>query len=49
MEGVNSTMIYCKHFCKWTADPQYKNNMIIFKKKMPNALVSMGESDEERN
>jgi hypothetical protein len=26
MEGVNSTMIYCKNFCKCHIVPQYNNN-----------------------
>jgi hypothetical protein len=30
MEGVNSTMIYCKHFCKCHNVPQY-NNIITVK------------------
>jgi hypothetical protein len=29
--GVNSTKIYCKHFCKCHMYPQYNNNMIIIK------------------
>jgi hypothetical protein len=28
MEGVNSTMIYCKNFCKCHNVPWYKNNII---------------------
>jgi hypothetical protein len=31
MEGVNLTMIYCKHFCKCQMYPQYNNNMILKK------------------
>jgi hypothetical protein len=30
MEGVNSTMIYRKNFCKSQMYPQYNNNIIIF-------------------
>jgi hypothetical protein len=33
MEGVNSTMIYGKNFCKCHMYPQYNNNMIIKKGK----------------
>jgi hypothetical protein len=29
MEGVNSTMIYCKNLSKCHNVPQYNNNMII--------------------
>jgi hypothetical protein len=29
MEGVNSTMIYCKTFVNFTAYPQYNNNKKI--------------------
>jgi hypothetical protein len=29
IEGVNSTMIYCKHFVNVTVYPQYNNNMTI--------------------
>jgi hypothetical protein len=35
MEGVNSTMIYYKNFCKYHSVPQYNNN-IIKKKKQEN-------------
>jgi hypothetical protein len=31
-EGVNSTKIYCKNFCKCHNVPQYDNSMIIKKK-----------------
>jgi hypothetical protein len=29
IEGMNSTMIYCKNFVNVTIYPQYNNNMII--------------------
>jgi methylphosphotriester-DNA--protein-cysteine methyltransferase len=29
MEGVNSTMIYCKKFCKCHMYPQYNNNFFL--------------------
>jgi hypothetical protein len=35
MEGVSSTMIYCKNFCKYhNVSPQYNNNLIKKEKKM---------------
>jgi hypothetical protein len=36
MEGVDSTMIYYKHFSKCHNVPSYNNNMIIKKVTFPN-------------
>jgi hypothetical protein len=33
MEGVNSTMIYCKNFCKHHNVFQFNNNIVKNKKK----------------
>jgi hypothetical protein len=33
MEGVNSTTIYCKNFCKYHNVQQYPSTTIIFKKR----------------
>jgi hypothetical protein len=34
VRGVNSTMIFCKNFCKCHNVPQYNNNIIKKEKKV---------------